>query len=124
MLPRKNRLIQKKDFEVISRTGTFFSFGEVFLRIRRNNSEETRIGFSVGIKFSPKAVERNKAKRQLREIFRKNIKNIEKGLDIMVSLKKSNKKEFSSNDLEQDVLAVLKKSKINIINLYKFLKHI
>ena len=112
MLPRKNRLIQKKDFEVISRTGTFFSFGEVFLKIRRNSSEETRIGFSIGIKFSPKAVERNRVKRQLREVFRKNIKKIEKGLDVMVSLKKSNKKEFSINNLERDVLIVLKKAKL------------
>jgi len=112
MLPRKNRLIEAKDFEVISRTGSFFSFGEVFLKVKRNNSEETRVGFSIGIKFSPKAVERNRVKRQLREIFRKNIKEIEKGVDIMVSLKKSNKKEFSINDLERDTLAVLKKAKL------------
>ncbi len=112
MLPRKNRLIQKKDFEVISRTGTFFSFGEVFLKIRSNNSKETKIGFSIGIKFSSKAVERNRIKRQLREIFRKNIKKIEKGWDVMVSLKKSGKKEFLMDELERDVLAVLKKAKL------------
>ncbi|MDO9231219.1 MAG: ribonuclease P protein component [bacterium] len=112
MLPRKNRLLATKDFEAINRTGSFFSFGEVFLKVKRNNSEETRIGFSIGIKFSPKAVERNRLKRQLREIFRKYIKKIEKGLDIMVSLKKGGKKEFSINELERDVLAVLKKAKL------------
>jgi len=112
MLPRKNRLLRAKDFEAISRTGSFFSFGEVFLKVMRNNSEETRVGFSIGIKFSPKAVERNRVKRQLRDIFRKNIEKLKKGNDVMVSLKKSNKKEFSISDLERDVLGVLKKAKL------------
>ncbi|MFA6159878.1 MAG: ribonuclease P protein component [Parcubacteria group bacterium] len=112
MLPRKNRLLETKDFEMINRTGSFFYFGEVFLKVRRNNSEETRVGFSIGIKFSPKAVERNRVKRQLREIFRKNIEKFKKGNDMMVSLKKGGKKEFLIDDLERDVLAVLKKAKL------------
>lgn len=112
MLPSKNRLLEAKDFEAISRNGSFFSFGEVFLKIKGNNNQETRVGFSVGIKFSPKAVERNRVKRQLREIFRKNIEKIAKGKDIMVSLKKGGKKEFSQNELERDVLGVLKKAKL------------
>lgn len=112
MLPRKNRLLETKDFEMINRTGSFFSFGEVFLKVRRNNSKETRVGFSIGIKFSPKAAERNRVKRQLREIFRKNIEKLKKGNDMMVSLRKSNQKEFSQDILERDTLEALKKAKL------------
>lgn len=113
MLPRKNRLLETKDFEAINRTGSFFSFGEVFLKVKRNNSGETRVGFSVGIKFSPKAVERNRIKRQLRDIFRKNIERLKKGNDVMVSLRKSGQKEFSRDILERDVLEALKKAKLS-----------
>jgi len=112
MLPRKNRLIEAKDFEVINRRGTFFSFGEVFLKVRENNSEETRVGFSIGLKFSSKAVERNRVKRQLRDIFRKNIDKLKKGHDLMISLRKSSQKQFSRDVLERDVLIVLKKAKL------------
>lgn len=112
MLPCKNRLLETKDFEAINRTGSFFSFGDVFLKIKENKLKKTRIGFSIGLKFSPKAVVRNRVKRQLREIVRKEMENIKEGLDIMISLKKSAKKEFSSQELRDDFLGALKKAKL------------
>jgi RNase P protein component len=51
-------------------------------------------------------------KRQLRGILKKNIKIIKTGHDAVISLKKDAKKEISSDMLEQDLIAVLKKSKL------------
>jgi ribonuclease P protein component len=112
MLPRKNRLVHKRDFEEVHRLGNFFSFGEIFLKVKKNNKEETRVGFSVGLKFSSRATERNRVKRQLREIIRRNLKKIKKGSDLVIYIKKNGKKEFSSVDLEKDLKAALKKTKL------------
>ncbi|HRY82532.1 MAG TPA: ribonuclease P protein component [Candidatus Moranbacteria bacterium] len=112
MLPRKNRLTNKKDFEEVHRLGSFFSFGVVFLKVKKNNTGKTRAGFLVGIKFSKKAVERNRIKRQLREIVRKNIGKIKESFDLVISLKKSSKKEILSKDLERDLMSVLEKAKL------------
>lgn len=112
MLPVENRLLEAKDFELVYRFGGSFSSEDIFLKIRENNLKKTRIGFSIGIKFSPKAVVRNRIKRQLREIVRKEIKNIKKGYDAVISVKKKTKKEFSSQELKNSLLEVLKKAKL------------
>jgi ribonuclease P protein component len=111
MLPGENRLIQKKDFEEIHRSGSFFSFGRLSLKIKKNNLNRTRIGFSIGIKFSPKAVERNKLKRQLRELVRKELERLQKGFDIIISVN-SKEKNVPSEELEKNLNAIFKKAKL------------
>jgi ribonuclease P protein component len=112
MLSRENRLINQKDFEEVHRRGIFFSFGEVLLKVKKNNLKKTRIGFSIGIKFSPKAVERNRVKRQLRGILRKNMQNINAGYDVIISIKKVVEKNIPTNILEQSLTTALKKAKL------------
>lgn len=112
MLPYKNRLIFKGDFEKVYRFGSFFSFGSIFLKINKNEVDRPRIGFSIGIKFSKKAVERNRAKRQLRAIIFKNLKNIKKGVDIVVMIKKIEKTDLTNKQMENDLLNALKKSNL------------
>jgi len=89
MLPAKNRLTKKTDFNNVYRKGAFFSEGPLSLKAAGNNLENTRIGFSIEKKFFKKAVERNKIKRLLREAFHQNLKSVKKGLDIVVLYKKS-----------------------------------
>lgn len=111
MLPRENRLIQEKDFKEIHQSGSFFSFGRLSLKIKKNNLNKTRVGFSVGIKFSPKATERNRLKRQLRELVGKNLKKTKKGFDLIISVN-SKEKEFSSEELEKNLNALFEKAKL------------
>jgi len=111
MLPRENRLIQKKDFEEIHRSGSFFSFGRLSLKTKKNNLNKTRIGFSIGIKFSPKAVERNKIKRQLREIARKDLGKLREGFDIIISVN-SKEKNTPSEELEKNLNILFEKAKL------------
>jgi ribonuclease P protein component len=115
MLPYKNRLINRGDFERVYRYGNFFSFGNITLKVGKNKLNLTRIGFSVGIKFSKKAVERNRIKRQLREIVHKNLNKIKDGFDLVVMIKKIENNTISSDLLELDLLEILKKSNL-IIN--------
>ena len=89
MLPVKNRLTKKIDFSNVYRKGTFFLEAPLSLKAVKNNLNNSRIGFSIEKKFFKKAVERNRIKRLLRETFRQNLKNIEKGFDIVVFYKRS-----------------------------------
>jgi ribonuclease P protein component len=91
MLPKKNRLIDKKNFNNVYRKGVFLGEGPLSLKMTSNGSETTRIGFSIEKKFFKKAVERNRMKRLLRDTFHQNLEKIKKGFDIVVFYKKSEK---------------------------------
>ncbi len=84
MLPRKNRLIEKSDYERVIRKGASFSFGEISLKFAKNNAEFARIGFLAGKKSGRKSSARNAIKRKLRGAFLKELKNIKPGFDIVV----------------------------------------
>lgn len=81
MLPLKNRLRNKKDFENIFKKGKGFKESFLYLKTVKNNLEYSRFGFIVGKNFSKKAVNRNKIKRQLREIVKESIIGLKNGTD-------------------------------------------
>lgn len=100
MLPKKNRLERKEDFQKVIRKGSFFSFGDVALKAAKNNLGRTRTGFLVGRKSAKNATGRNRIKRMLRGTFLRNLDQIKPGLDIVIFCKfcgKENKK-FECND--------------------------
>lgn len=86
MLLLANRLRKVRDFNLILQYGRYAKNGDLTLRYvplmelpvaaipKRENSYEFRrqlkCGFSVGLKVSKKAVERNRLRRRLREIVR------------------------------------------------------
>jgi len=112
MLPFKNRLTKRKDFERVQKKGRFFSEGNVIIKILENGSDETRIGFIVGLKFSKKAVVRNQIKRQLRENFHKELQGIKKGLDIVISLRRRENEKIKYPELSRNIKLLLKKSQL------------
>jgi ribonuclease P protein component len=115
MLPKSSRLLKKKDFEAVSRQGSFFSAGNIALKFRKNGSDQSRIGISVGLKFSKKAVLRNRIRRQLREIIAKEIGNIKGGLDVLIIVaKKEKSEEISVQELSDMLRKALEKGNIII----------
>ena len=92
MLPKKNRLQKKKDFEKVFAQGKGFRQDLLFLKAVKNDSETLRFGLVVSKKISKSAVKRNKVKRRLREIIRSQLQNYpsfeagqkNKGLDIVI----------------------------------------
>jgi len=85
MLPEENRLKKEKDFERVFKKGK--SYNQTFLFLKafdRNDEKKSRFGFVVSTKVSKKAVVRNKIKRQLREITRKKLSDLEPGYDVAV----------------------------------------
>ncbi|MFH0969717.1 MAG: ribonuclease P protein component [Patescibacteria group bacterium] len=89
MLPKKNRLIKRVDFNRVYRYGNFIAEGPLSIKFAKNELKNARIGFSIEKKFFKKATERNKIKRLLRKAFHLNLAEIKLGMDIVVFYKKS-----------------------------------
>jgi ribonuclease P protein component len=83
MLPKRNRLKRKKDFQKVLKKGKGLKEDFLVLKMVRNDLPFSRFGFIVGTKISKKAVLRNKLRRRIRELVRKKIEKIEKGYDIV-----------------------------------------
>ena len=83
--------------------------GEVFfLQVLQNNSKPySRLGI-IATKKLGNAVERNRAKRQIREVFRKNSSAILPSLDMIV-LPRKKMKQLKFAELEKRFLEAIKK---------------
>ena len=69
---KTRRILKTKEFQDIFNHGTKSVFPElVFISQSKERRDYSRIGIIVSKKVSKKAVERNKVKRRLREVFRK-----------------------------------------------------
>ena len=84
MFKQKNRLTKHKDFTNTFKNGRS-SYGKLFgIKALKNNLTETRFAVVVGLKVSKKAVIRNRAKRQIREILMKELKSLQSGYDLII----------------------------------------
>lgn len=110
MLPFKNRLAKRKDIANVQNQGQAYFSGNVSIKIVKNNLDQTRIGFIASAKNFPKATERNRAKRLLREIFRQKLPVIKKNLDILVFVRKQAKEKSEKKSLKKEVREIFKKA--------------
>lgn len=112
MLPRKYRLRKKKDFEGVFNKGKAVHNKEISLHFLKNDLNYSRFGFIVSTKAAKRAVSRNKVRRQLREIIRLKLDKIEKGLDIILVVRKEAlQREFL--ELTECLFFLFKKAKIS-----------
>lgn len=88
MLPPQNRLTKKADFERVRQNGRFIS-SKLFSvsLLDRKDKNESRFGFIVSKKISTKSHDRNRVKRILREIVRKNLDSVKPGMDFVIIVK-------------------------------------
>lgn len=73
-----NRLKSSKAIDLLFSKGTYIKvsgYSLVYMKQKKENPAGLRVGFSVGKKTQPLAVERNKTKRVLREAFRASFSN-------------------------------------------------
>jgi ribonuclease P protein component len=110
MLPEKNRLLKKKDFDLVFKQGKNFKQGFLYFKIKKNKLDSSRFGFIVSKKFSKKAVERNKIKRRLREIMKKELPKIKKPIDLIVIVNPGAENDFQK--LEEMINKLFKEAKI------------
>lgn len=111
MLKQKNRLTKTKDIEKAAKAGKPFFDQVLVLKKTKNNLDQPRIAFVVSQKISKKANDRNRIKRQLREIIKENLLKIKSGHDLIFFAKKGiDNKEYS--EIKQTVEKLLVKSKL------------
>ena len=107
MLPLKNRLTKRKDFENVIRKGKGRFFENIGLKFLKNGLENTRIGFIIGLKFSKKAVARNEMRRFLRETIKRYIYQIERGYDILILARKKDKERINKEKIKIEIEQLL-----------------
>jgi ribonuclease P protein component len=111
MLPKENRLKKEKEFEAVFKGGRTIRGKSAFLKYLINGTEQTRIGFVVSKKISKLAVERNKAKRRMRDIVRLKKDSLKDGLSIvLVSLPPI--KEMEYKEIKEDLEKLLSKEEL------------
>lgn len=123
MLPQEYRLKRMKDFEILFKEGWFVAGNLLTAKVWKINVEkykkrdykesDLKIGFVVGLKVSKKAVERNRLKRQMREVVRLLLKEgkIKSGYMIALVVKP----EMLGADyeiVEKEVLDIFKKGNL------------
>lgn len=107
MLKRENRIRSKKEFLEIKNKGRVLSsplFGWLFYK---ESDDLKKFGFIVSKKISKKAVDRNRIRRVLSEIIRKNLDRFENGIRVIILTKQEilNKK---MNEIEKEVEKFIK----------------
>jgi ribonuclease P protein component len=111
MLPKENRLKREKEFEAVFKGGRAIRGKSVFLKYLINGTDKTRVGFVVSKKISKLAVERNKAKRRMRDIVRLKRSVLKDGLSIViVSLPSIQKMEYG--EIKEDLENILSKEEL------------
>ena len=106
------RLHHNKDFVKVLKSGRKLVRPAIFVYIycRNDGSDLCRLGLVTSGKIG-KAVERNKVKRRLREIFRLNKHLFKPGYDI-IFMPKTESKNLSYSELKKNILELLKTGKL------------
>lgn len=104
-------LRSKKDFEILFKKKTSYYSSFYSIHFIRNDINHVRIAISISKKIAKSAVDRNKAKRQVKSILSKWI-NYEKAIDFLVVLK-SNFFSASFDEKQKELILLL--NKVNII---------
>lgn len=85
--PKASRLLKRRQFLAMSRrqprADLVVNAGSFLVLGRRNDLERNRLGVTVTKKTAPRAVVRNRIKRQVREFFRHNAQSWPQGLDLL-----------------------------------------
>ena len=109
-----NKIKENAEFQKVLKAGKWFGAECVVIYVLPNNKELNRIGVAVGKK-AGKSVVRNRLKRLIREAYRLNEEQIEKGLDIVIVWRSSTNIDNVNFDIVQkSLLKCLDKA--NLIN--------
>jgi ribonuclease P protein component len=112
MLLAKNRLKKKKEIDFVFQTGKMLRDNFLCLKYCSNQNEITRVAFSLGLGYSKSAVQRNRAKRIMREVIRLRMDRIKSGFDLVFFLPKGFKEEIVLKKMESSIEKLLKEAQL------------
>ena len=103
--PRKERIRKRREFLAVYERGAEVQAACFVLYILENDLPHHRLGVTVSRKIGSSVV-RNRVKRQLREVFRKNKRAISPPSDVVVNARRS-AASSSSQTIREDLLKAL-----------------
>jgi ribonuclease P protein component len=106
--PKENRVLKRGEFREIYETGRKVQARFFTAFVRGRAGEQRRLGITSTRKIG-NAVARNRTRRLLREVFRKNKQLVPSGIDIVLNVKRS-LLEATYQDLEGDFIAFLERA--------------
>ena len=111
---RDERLKKYNQIKLVFINGRKYCGTFANLYMRTNYTSRTRLGIVVRIPkaFKGRAVQRNRAKRLVREFFRLNKHSIVKGVDLVFKVFLSSSNTYKYNDVETNALNLCKKAGI------------
>lgn len=84
--PKSSRLKLASDFRELLRNGKSFRENGLALYVRKSNAHQSRLGIIVSKKVLSRAVDRNRAKRIIREYYRKEKSNFQNTVDLIIRI--------------------------------------
>lgn len=107
MIPKKNRLNRSRVQYTLKKGGKVSC--EYFnIKYLNSRSDETRFAVIISLKVSPKAVERNKLRRQIYETLSNSGINKRKPLDVVI-VAKNKVLSLNYNQLQKNLISTLNK---------------
>ncbi len=112
MPTRKNKLKSNSEISQVFKNGKTVKNSFLFLRYQFNNSNNPKIAFSIGLKYSKKAVIRNHAKRILRASADSLIDKIKPNCNLVFYLDKNFHKKLNFQETKKAMESCLFKANL------------
>ncbi len=109
MIARELRLRHHYDFDRVRSQGRSWSPHAIVLIVLPNDRGHNRYGFAVGKRIG-KAVERNRAKRLLREAIRQRHPDMKQGYDLLLIARNSFRPDISLADVSEQLGSLLRRA--------------
>ncbi|NQZ70969.1 MAG: ribonuclease P protein component [Lentisphaeria bacterium] len=103
--------LKSSEFQDVKERGESFAGSFVVMGILEAKDNQTRLGIVVGRKFDNRAVQRNRARRLIREAFRLLRHGVDKPVWI-VAISRKRLKNASIQDVQNDFIKVFKEAGI------------
>ena len=113
MLKRINRLKKRYQFNYVYKSGEHFSGEHMVLYVVSSKTKNIKVGLAVTKKVGH-AVVRNRVRRRLREIIKKQVPNLKQNNNIIVVVARDNITSASFETLTNEFSKLIKKA--NLIN--------
>jgi ribonuclease P protein component len=109
MLPREHRLKKETDIKTLFKKGKGLFDSVVGAKYKKTDQEVPRFVVVVGTKVHKRAYRRNKIRRRIRAILKKNLSKVSPGYDIAI-IARPEATTATYKEIEASVLSVLKKA--------------
>ena len=116
MLPKKNRLRSKRDFDRVFKNSRPFSAGNLAFRLAENRLRDergrgiVRFGFIISNKVEKLATRRNGLRRQLSAIAKDLILTLKPGYDVVVVVRQNFQYPYNQIEIRKSLVSALQKA--------------